>query len=398
MFGTAMIDIILAIAFVYLLASMMCSLINEWLARILTLRAKTLEQGIRNLLNDSTINQECLTTKIYEHQLIKGLVQRGRLEIWLDKVFRFLHRSDNPSYIASTTFSLVLFDTLMAASSTDAQAEQTISGESESKPSGEAEGQAGSAPAYNYSLQDEAYRVFTRLEKIVIDPSKPLNQQALPAIFSSAKQQAKDWDQALGVARSSIERWYDDSMDRLTGWYKRKTQLLILAIAGFITVMFNLDTFMIVQAISLNEPMRTSIVNLAVQELSDEAGLPSLIGPDAAANQARAALSAPPTAADNAGLEPRYAETVAHLRDELAATGLPLGWRWIEDQRAYEPRAVPLRSRYDTTAEWLVALVRKVCGLLVTALALSLGAPFWFDLLSKVMVLRNDGRPASRAS
>jgi len=376
---------------------MMCSLVNEWLARFMTLRAKTLEQGIRNLLNDSTINQECLTTKIYEHQLIKGLVQRGRLEIWLDKVCSFLHRSDKPSYIAATTFSLVLFDTLMAAPA-EAQTAQTMRDNPESEPPGGAEGKAAPARAYEYNLQDEAYRVFTHLEKISIDPSKPLNQQALPAILSSAKQQAKDWDQALGVARSSIERWYDDSMDRLTGWYKRKTQLLILAIAGFFSIVLNLDTFMIVQTISLNEPMRTSIVNLAVQELRDESGLPSLIKPGASSGQERTSLGASPTAADTAGLDPRYAETIAHLHNELAATGLPLGWRWIEDKAAYEPRAIPLRSLYDSTAEWLVVLARKLCGLLVTTLALSLGAPFWFDLLSKVMMLRNDGRPATRAS
>jgi hypothetical protein len=35
----------------------------------------------------------------------------------------------------------------------------------------------------------------------------------------------------------------------------------------------------------------------------------------------------------------------------------------------------------------------KILGLLVTVLAISLGAPFWFDLLNRLVNLRSTGKP-----
>jgi hypothetical protein len=38
-----------------------------------------------------------------------------------------------------------------------------------------------------------------------------------------------------------------------------------------------------------------------------------------------------------------------------------------------------------------------VLGWLVTALALSLGAPFWFDMLNKFMVVRSTIKPKEKS-
>ncbi len=65
---------------------------------------------------------------------------------------------------------------------------------------------------------------------------------------------------------------------------------------------------------------------------------------------------------------------------------LPLGWALALN----DPRHIPLeRSGWDF-AGWLLF---KLFGLLVSAFAVSLGAPFWFDLLSKFVNIRAAGAP-----
>jgi hypothetical protein len=53
-----------------------------------------------------------------------------------------------------------------------------------------------------------------------------------------------------------------------------------------------------------------------------------------------------------------------------------------------DPRTTP-----QTTADWLT----KILGLLLTAFAISLGAPFWFDVLNKIIVVRSTVKPKEKS-
>ena len=76
----------------------------------------------------------------------------------------------------------------------------------------------------------------------------------------------------------------------------------------------------------------------------------------------------------------RRADAAAKCVDEVQEFGVPLGWSHDTS---------PHNVCWDG--------VGKMLGLLVTAFALSLGAPFWFDLLGKVSNLRGAG-PAAPAA
>jgi hypothetical protein len=82
--------------------------------------------------------------------------------------------------------------------------------------------------------------------------------------------------------------------------------------------------------------------------------------------------------------------------DTLNALGLPLGWVWPADEttvNATQPagvaKALDPRQPPCTVGAWLT----KIVGWLMTAFAISLGAPFWFDLLNKVVGLRSTVKP-----
>jgi hypothetical protein len=75
------------------------------------------------------------------------------------------------------------------------------------------------------------------------------------------------------------------------------------------------------------------------------------------------------------------ADAAAKCVDEVNQFGLPLGW-----SHATSPHNV----LWDGFGKGL--------GLLVTAFALTLGAPFWFDLLGTISRLRASGPPAATES
>jgi hypothetical protein len=79
-FGSVVLDVAISIIFFYLLPSLICSTITEGIARIVAMRSNNLQEGIRNLLNDSEGNG--LAKDLYKHPLIKGLYRTGWYDRW----------------------------------------------------------------------------------------------------------------------------------------------------------------------------------------------------------------------------------------------------------------------------------------------------------------------------
>ena len=161
-----------------------------------------------------------------------------------------------------------------------------------------------------------------------------------------------DSENKLDKLRENLETWFSDAMERAAGWYKRKTQVAVLIVSVIITIAANADTTQIAKALSNDPALRGALVAQA-QEFAKQA-------PNT--GQAQAPKGA-------AGASP--AERIEENIQQLQQLGLPLGWKqWPRDW-----------------GEW----ANKIIGLLLTALAVSLGAPFWFDLLKKVVNIRAAG-------
>ena len=164
--------------------------------------------------------------------------------------------------------------------------------------------------------------------------------------------------------RRSLEHWYDDTMDRVSGWYKRYVQRIILVISIVLVASLNVDSINIAQVL---------------WRLPTE----------------RAAVAA--AAAKQAGSGSSASQNADEVVRSISALKLPLGWTPPHVTRvspagvktvvvSTDPQHVPLDA-----ASWLI----KLLGLLITVLALSLGAPFWFDALTKLGSLRQAGpKPA----
>ncbi len=143
-------------------------------------------------------------------------------------------------------------------------------------------------------------------------------------------------------------------MDRVGGWYKRWTQKILLVIAVIVVFAANADTFTLANRFMRDNALRASIVSAAEKTIQNNAANPV---DDTQARQ--------------------------ELLKDADKLNLPLGWVRAEGD-PYKNEQVP-----SDIGGWL----QKVLGLLISAFAVSMGAPFWFDTLSKFINLRGTGTP-----
>src|SRR5262249_5074841 len=148
----------------------------------------------------------------------------------------------------------------------------------------------------------------------------------------------------------NLQAWFDSAMDRVSGAYKRRTQELIFVVGLVVTITVNADTLTIAQRLVQDDSLRKALV--AEAETTARSG------------------------------EPRPDAAKARYRD-LEARGFPIGWA----------RTLPAWSDKCDIACVASSAVRQVpaniLGWLITAFAISLGAPFWFDMLNKFIVIRS---------
>jgi hypothetical protein len=201
------------------------------------------------------------------------------------------------------------------------------------------------------ALQREAKRKLELMEqKIKTNPEIPDSlRQSLTRIFETARSESDRYDQALAKARIATEQWFDHAMDRVSGWYKRQTQLIVLGLALVVCFGSNADTFVIANTLFTDDAARQALVAQAVAQVQEGLDPRTLTG------------------GGGPGL------MGAQDRNEVAGYGIPLGWT--------------VRDLPETIPGW----VARVSGLFLTSVAVALGAPFWFDLLNKLVSLRGAG-------
>jgi hypothetical protein len=326
-FGSAILEVAIGLAFVFLLVSIICSAIREGLEAFLKTRAAYLERGIRELLHDR--EGRGLARKLYHHPLIFGLYSGAYTPGKDSERVPLMARGERlPSYIPAATFANALMD--IAARGPD----PAIASDPSSPP-----------------LSLESIRA-----NILNIENEPVQRVLLTAVDSAQGD--------LDRARAFIQSWYDSGMDRISGWYKRSTQWIIFAIGLLVAFTLNVNTLVIADYLYRNDAARTALVARAEAAAVDSAPL----GDYAAARQALDSLRLP--------------------------IGWPAGWATV-GWGGSQAGAAPAAGTQGSFA-WNRILVPLV-GWLLTALAATLGAPFWFDILNKVMVIRSTVKPREKS-
>ena len=168
----------------------------------------------------------------------------------------------------------------------------------------------------------------------------------------------------LGEAKRKISTWYDAAMERLSGVYKRWTQAALFVIGLIMAGGLGVDPLSIASALWENPALRASTVELAEAFVETEA-------PDSSD-------SSDDVEQPSKLMEQRMSEARAYAA-QLQQSRLPLH---------------PFKDR-NNTSDWLRS---HWLGFLLSALATAMGAPFWFDLLGRVISLRTSVKSTSRSN
>ncbi len=183
--------------------------------------------------------------------------------------------------------------------------------------------------------------------------------------------------------RAALAAYFDQSMERVTGWYRRHVQRVLLAIGAVLAIALNADTLNIVRTLSQDDALRAKIVASAVGVAGE--------------GQATAPVCKDATA----DCERQLAQQVGSQLALASNLGLPLGWN-LGGTGVGLPACVPRAGEQSCSqgrafASGALFVITKILGLALTALATTLGAPFWFDLLNRLIQTRNAVVPAKAA-
>jgi hypothetical protein len=416
LFGSTILEVAMGLFFVYLLLSLTCSSINEIIASLLKLRARNLEQGIRNLICDPVLFNEVMA-----HPLIKSM-GNTRTEATTVTLAAGQKIAGMPSYIPSRVFALALLDSLtpntgdqISVSAIRRKAKDMIG-----TPDAQKKQIWGAVNALISESRDPTLMA-RRLDDVkqmiaqladTADPDQEKKLKQLAAIISPARQlnevkaaveatlpntivgrqvistidglekQITEVECQLDTVHKNVAQWYDDAMDRVTGQYKRKIQTVLFVIGLVLSVALGVDSLRIVENLSVNPALRAALVEAADRQTGPGGALAPGGAAQGASGQAPATGGATSSTPGGATPSPGIDELLKQLTSFSALIGY--------DDMPTDPQ------KPEAWRSWLFF---RIVGTAITVFAISLGAPFWFDVLNKVANLRGVGkRPDPMAS
>jgi hypothetical protein len=184
----------------------------------------------------------------------------------------------------------------------------------------------------------------------------------------------------------SLERFFNDYMDRVSGWFKLKYQRVMLIISFSVTVLLNVDSVEICNRLWENKNTLSGIAEGIAANKNN-------IGKQV--NTANTYKYKAPAAAENANsnsteidkdsvinYSKENLDLIKTLNADLARSGIPMGWT-----KGNFPDA-----KDKNWSALILPYLIKLIGWIITTGAVYMGAPFWFDLLSKLVNLRGTGK------
>ena len=343
MFGSDVLDVGIGMALLFLMMSLIATALREAIEGYMKSRATDLEKGLREMLDDrESENFKGLVGQIYNHPLISSLYPGTLAEA---------KASDLPSYIPSKTFVSAFLDIVLSST---ADKTKTVAPQPNALPD---------APKAATEFEGRiALPQATARADLTIAALKSTADNLPPRLKSIVLSAIDDAQNDIGAVRKNLEGWFDSTMDRVSGWYRRRTQLILFFIGIGAAIALNVDSITIASRLTTDKALRAAVVETARTTVQS---------------------TTPPSPPTNKSYE--------QISRELTSIGYPIGWRELTP----EPQ---MCKPNGGKCEWSFgAWIQVILGWLVTALAIMLGAPFWFDVLNKFMVVRSTIKPSEKS-
>ncbi len=305
MFGSVILEVVIGLTFIYLLVSLVCSAVVEAVGAMFNRRGNTLEASLKLILGDKA-------SEILAHPLIKSVVPSVT----------------KPPHVDPEQFVSVIV----------AQVQKAI----------EIATVAGGDPVLEtlktkFSHNGAQAPIVKILELFLAETSNDLEKLRIRLIL-----------------------WFEQEMDQLSAWYKRRTVAWLTLAALMVTVFVNVDSIALTKTLLLNPTQREKLADLATTRLELEQKYP--------------------TPENNSPTGTKPAEAQQPLEPTKMAIDVLLG--------TFQKAEIDLGKPFQFLRADFPSIVSTLLGYVLTIVATSLGAPFWFDLLGKLVNLRLAFKPA----
>jgi hypothetical protein len=392
MFNSIALDVIIGLMFIYLLYSLLATVFTEIIATQLGLRSRNLKEAIDRMLTDEE-NKGKLGRLWDSLRLIKNPKNKIVKNFYNHPEIKYLGSTGifkTPSSFKAVSFSKTLMCVLF-----------------------------GDGPVTAEQI-DEKWKVIIKNAKNAPEPTPTDPEEEIEDPFKMGKNEKildyesgkyirSLWEESLGDIphfKLLLEGWFNRTMDEATEWYKRKIQIVTFLVGFFIAWIFYVDTFTIVSKLSTDKQARDQMVSMANTYIENNKM-------DDVNTQIDSARTATGSQQLNSLLDVKQV-----LEADIAEANTILGMgAWLPDTVtvittksgvSYIPyiddfickHKTPVNGKiafsgYDKWKYLIGLLYHHFWGFFITAIAVSLGAPFWFDLLNKVMKLRTSKKEAT---
>ena len=325
---STIISITITLTFIYLVLSIVTSEIQEIIATALNLRAKNLKQSIIHLLGEHQDESNLtITNKLYEQYLTPTLnPSRGQKT-----------KSPEPSNISSKKFTNGLIETVREV----LQYKDEV-----------------------LNHEDESSRQ-ARLQQVIDDINKSSLPEKLKTDLSSQVQKAKrkftKTEKELQYLEEEIQDWFNDSMEYASEIYKQKAKVISFVLGLILVLTFDVDTINIIDKLSKSEVLVSTFNNAAIEVIKSNSDIDSC---------------------SEADKEVNIKTCITDIQDQLNIAlddidNLPIGWNLSAPfKEQFRPFNIP-------------NVVNVIIGWLISAIAISMGAPFWFTVLRNLINLKS---------
>ena len=366
MTGSPLLDLFIAMAMFYFALCMVCSSANDAVARVLNWRAAMLFGGVRSLLLNATVKRIPpgypnttapatfeLADLFFNHPFIQTLRWQANIgDTWLSRrldgtgewltgVWRAATGGDasppDPAYpqLDPRTKLTAIPSAVFAHTLTEIL-----------KPDG---GNPNDPPTFA-----SLWRAIDSLDDQTAGPLKVV-----------LKSIANDANQDLEVAKAKIAKWFDEGMNQATVWFRHRMRTASIIVGAVLCFALNIDSIEVANRFYKDTNLRNIFVGEAIKETNR---------PKPAMQPGDGTKPVEPLtkAADSDDTKRSQATDTKEL-----LSGLKFGWQTKDPQ--------------DILNELQKGM--KLLGLLITVAAISMGAPFWHDVVTKLVVRRKNTDP-----
>ena len=407
----AIVEVIIGMIFIYMLLGILLSEVNSLISRAARLRARNLRGALNELIEDPVMR-----AKIYTHPLIRlvnepavAATQRISKEDAAKVAGGSIGKMD---WIEGQTFVDVVLNVIKAES--DQQLFGALLNVIDGMPPGaqrrglrllvnrvvsSGAGMAELRQAVSYvqqrhlrrALNDALNQIDEDISQLGLEPNAVVSVRAgIQRIDSLNSRNALSTltgtAQNIGEARANLETWFNQAMTRASSAYAAKMKTMSIAAALLISAAINIDTLHIARTLWENPIVR--------QELSGEAANAVQEGQLTTALDDEGLRAAVDEADADGAAEDMLVSgaAAANSLQNIYDLSLPIGWTLVDlsGLPAGHPARRHPNNLWNYLPEnnpdgWLGLLLAKLLGIAATVIAAGQGAPFWFNIVNRVL-------------